>query len=170
MLACKKPWYSKYCVHYSYALTWEMSVDCRSCTILFLSFQKITCVDILMCQCCASDGTTLCDVSSLSLVLSYPDSASPFFLLVICDIFDKGHRFISCWCIFFRRYITTCFLHPKCVSFLVFYSIVSLVQIGKSTHPLHSLTWVTLIFWADSCELLCNIAFLLLSYQKRKAV
>lgn len=36
--------------------------------------------------------------------------------------------------------------------------------------PLHSLTWVTLIFWADSCELLCNIAFLPLSYQKRKAV
>ena len=170
-LPVKKPWYSKYCMHYSYALMWEMSVDCRSCTILFLSLfseNNLRGHPNVSVLCVRWNNTVWCEFTISGIVISR--SCFTFLPSRYLRYLSQKSPVISCWCIFFRRYITTCFLHPKCVSFLVFYNIVSLVQIGKSTHPLHSLTWVTLIFWADSCELLCNIAFLLLSYQKRKAV
>ena len=49
------------------------------CLFLFpVLFQRITCVDILMCQCCSSDGKTFCDVSSpsssVALILSFVSS------------------------------------------------------------------------------------------------
>ena len=163
-LPVKKPWYSKYCMHYSYTLMWEMSVDCRSGTILFLALfseNNLRGHPNVSVLCVWWNNTVWCEFTISGIVISR-----------LCFTFLPSHYLrylsqrspvISCWCIFFWRALL-------CVSFLEFSSIVSLVQIGKSTHSLHSLTWVSLIFWADSCELLCNIAFLLLSYQKKKVV